>query len=276
MLKTLIYHYINDQSLKHTLKPFLQSHFAGKKGLEIGGASAIFKDRSVLPIYSIAGQIDNCNFAGKTVWEDKLKEGYNFHCTKGKVGFQYIAEATDLSRIKSDTYDFILSSHALEHVANPIKALTEFKRVLKINGYMMLVLPHKLGGLASDQLRKPTPLNHMVQDYKSDVSEYDLAVMQEVIQIHDKLGDWTRDEYNQYITSAKDNFEHRCLHHHVFAMLNTLELVDYVGFQICYAIVYSPSDIIVLCKKAKTKNNLDFFTKQAVWRKLSPFRIDRS
>jgi len=41
----------------------IKTYFAGKHGLEIGGPSAIFADRSQLPIYDVVHSCDNCNFS---------------------------------------------------------------------------------------------------------------------------------------------------------------------------------------------------------------------
>jgi hypothetical protein len=47
--------------------------YAGKKGLEIGGPSAIFDIGNELPLYAIARQVDGCNLAttpyGKTPYK---------------------------------------------------------------------------------------------------------------------------------------------------------------------------------------------------------------
>lgn len=42
-------------------------HFRGKTGLEIGGPSAVFTARSILPVYALAKTIDNCNFGATTL-----------------------------------------------------------------------------------------------------------------------------------------------------------------------------------------------------------------
>ena len=44
----------------------------GKRGLEIGGPSAIFSPATpngfIPPVYAIAASVDNCNFATSTTW----------------------------------------------------------------------------------------------------------------------------------------------------------------------------------------------------------------
>jgi SAM-dependent methyltransferase len=112
-----------------------------KRGIEIGGPSPeIFGPH----IYPAITSLDNVNF--KTTWEGSIQEGntFVFHPSR-PPGRQYIREATALVDIPSASYDFLLSSHTLEHTANPILALREWLRVLKDNGVVVLVLPHKEG-----------------------------------------------------------------------------------------------------------------------------------
>src|SRR5436309_557697 len=88
------------------------------KGLEIGGPSTIFAKRGLLPVYPIARELDNCNFARETVWEGRLIEGRHFKFGE-RVGYQFVSEAYDIP-VAGAEYDFVLSSHMLEHSANPI------------------------------------------------------------------------------------------------------------------------------------------------------------
>ncbi len=53
------------------------------------------------------------------------------------------AEADDLSIFGDQSMDFVYSSHTLEHVVDPAKALKEWHRVVKVGGYIILYLPHK-------------------------------------------------------------------------------------------------------------------------------------
>jgi ubiquinone/menaquinone biosynthesis C-methylase UbiE len=86
--------------------------------------------------------VDNCVFSFETIWEGKRAEGqtYVYHPLK-KKGFNFIREGTDLREIANGAYDFLLSSHSLEHTSNPIKALKEWTRVVKPRGAMIVVLP---------------------------------------------------------------------------------------------------------------------------------------
>ncbi len=59
-------------------------------------------------------------------------------------GMQYIHNATDLASIPDGSYGFLLASHILEHVANPLRATEEFHRVLKPKGFMLIAVPDRL------------------------------------------------------------------------------------------------------------------------------------
>lgn len=48
----------------------------------------------------------------------------------------------DLSAIESEKYNYVFSSHCLEHIVNWKKALDEWVRVIKKGGYLILYLPH--------------------------------------------------------------------------------------------------------------------------------------
>ena len=53
-------------------------------------------------------------------------------------------DCTDLSLIASKSCDAVVSSHLLEHLDNPESALKEWWRVIRVDGYLVLYLPHKL------------------------------------------------------------------------------------------------------------------------------------
>jgi len=47
---------------------------------------------------------------------------------------------------KNEQFDIVYSSHTLEHVANPVRAIDEIKRVLKNDGTLYVVLPYPDNG----------------------------------------------------------------------------------------------------------------------------------
>lgn len=210
-------------------KQYYLSKLLQKKGIEVGGASAFFTSDGLLPLYDYISSIDGCNYSGKTVWEGNIIEGKSYKAGS-KTGYQFLAEATNLKIIKDSSYDFLFSCHSLEHVANPILALREWKRILKPDGYLVLVLPHK--DRTFDHFRPVTTLNHLIDDFEKGVDEYDQTHFSEIEQLHDCSMEVPIVSKLQLIARLKENYTNRCAHHHVFNARLTAELLDYEGFQI--------------------------------------------
>ena len=53
------------------------------------------------------------------------------------------AEADDISIIADKAFDWVYSSHLLEHMEDPLKALKEWWRILDTGGVLVLYLPHE-------------------------------------------------------------------------------------------------------------------------------------
>lgn len=247
---------------------------AEKRGLEIGGPTRLFKRWNWLPIYRAVGNLDNCNFSNSTRWEGNIQGGltYNFdrkHCP----GRQYILEITDLNAISSETYDFVLSSHVLEHTSNPLKALIETKRVLKNDGALILVLPHK--DAFFDHKRPVTTMNHLLEDFSNGVSEADLTHLPEILAYHDLDRDPLAADCKTFRNRSALNAENRCLHQHVFDTLLTTKIVDWLGMEILFVEPVLPGDIIVGARKVTHPvENTAFIDSNAKHFKLSPFITD--
>lgn len=221
--------------------------FSGRKGLEIGGPSSLFGIRGYCPVYIFAAGIDGVNFSNETVWEGRLVEGNNFAYIPGKAGYQFIAEATALSKINDSAYDFILSCHSLEHVANPIKALNEWKRVLKPMGRLVLVLPDKENTF--DYNRPYTTLDHLIADFKKNIDESDSTHFDETIQLHDLTRDTGVQSKAELEERTLNNLMNRCVHHHVFSLTMVKELLEHCGFEVTHQQKGIPFHLITVAKK---------------------------
>ena len=80
----------------------------------------------------------------------------------------YIATADDLAPIADESQDFVLTSHLLEHVADPIRALREWHRVLRPGGLVVTFLPDRRHSF--DRMREPTTLRHLIDDHAADTA----------------------------------------------------------------------------------------------------------
>ncbi len=190
------------------------SSFQGQLGLEIGGPSDVFRRFAALPVYALARRIDGVNFSSTTMWEGRIREGMTYEYAQGKIGRQFIGEASSLSKIQSRTYDFLISSHALEHCANALKAMSEWRRVIKPGGLMLLVLPHRQDTF--DHLRSITPFEHLLEDESREIDETDLTHLDEIVALHDLARDAPGLTHESFLARALKNHENRGLHHHVF------------------------------------------------------------
>jgi SAM-dependent methyltransferase len=250
--------------------------FSGRDGLEIGGPSPAFAALGVWPVYAVAARVDNANFGHATVWEGDIAEGRTFRfSTRREAGEQHVAEAADLSFAADGSYDFVLSSHTLEHCANPLKALGEWTRVLKAGGVLALVLPHRDGTF--DHRRPVTPLAHLIEDFERGVTEDDLTHLDEILAQHDLAADGG-DDRAAFEARSRRNLENRCLHHHVFDTRSALAMVDHAGLCVLSVKATRPYDIAILARKpapGETADNGAFTSSSALFAARSPFPSDR-
>jgi SAM-dependent methyltransferase len=203
-----------------------------KTGLEVGGPSSFFKAKSYLPIYLLAKSVDGVNFSMDTVWEGKLKPGKTFNYYDNKVGYQYIDEAAELTSIPSDKYDFLLSCHSLEHIANPLKALQQWHRVLKDKGQLFLILPDKR--FTFDHCRPYTTFEHIENDYRNNVGEDDTTHFDEMFLLHDIEKDAGLSDRAEMIERTNKNIENRCVHHHVFSLELLKQMLEFCRFNVSF------------------------------------------
>ncbi len=225
-----------------------QNRFLGKTGIEIGGPSQVFSKRGIFPVYPIVGNLDNCNYCITTAWEDKIPQGetYRFN-PKKPAGRQHIVEASTMEVLPSDAYDFLLSSHMLEHAANPILVLSEWNRLLKHGGTLVLILPNRK--FTFDHRRPVTTMEHLFSDFNAGMTEDDLTHLPEILALHDLDRDPEVKDDTAFKSRSMHNFQNRCLHHHVFDMQLALKLVEFTGFTVLAFEEIAPHHIFVLAQK---------------------------
>src|SRR5580704_11223036 len=200
-----------------------------KRGLEIGGPSEVFRRwYSPLPIYDHIASLDNCDISRTTVWAAHT-DAYNFSPSKAP-GKTIFCDGSDLSSVVDHSYDFILSSHNLEHFANPVKALREWRRVTRPGGGLILVLPNY--ARTFDHRRTPTTVDHMFEDFERNTPEDDLTHLPEILDKHDISLDPGAGSAEEFRRRSLDNVNNRCLHHHVFDQTNSRELLTRCGMEV--------------------------------------------
>lgn len=238
---------LKDKFFPDSMKPIKKMNlylkfFADKKGIEIGGPSAIFSDE--IPIYQAIVSLDGCNFGSQTIWEGNIVEGDSYNYFEKKKGFQYICEASNLATIPNENYDFLIASHCLEHCANTLKTVKEWLRVVKKGGAILLILPEKR--FTFDQNRPVTTFEHLLQDFENDVDESDLTHLEEIIKLHDLNRDLAAGTKEHFKKRSVANYENRCLHHHIFDFELLHNIFNYYDIKIINTTFAKPYHQIIL------------------------------
>lgn len=224
-----------------------RSLFTGKMGVEVGGPSQVFSRGGVFPVYPIVGHLDNCNFSHSTIWEGDIPSGQSFQFDSGKApGRQHIVEATDMEGFSSGAYDFVLSSHVLEHTANPILALSEWIRLLKDQGTLVLLLPRK--DKTFDHRRPVTTMEHLIADFEVGQGEDDLTHLPEILALHDLKRDPEAGDFASFKARSMRNSENRCLHHHVFDTALAVSLIEHMGMRLQAVEEIPPFHILIIAR----------------------------
>lgn len=189
----------------------IEPHVTGQYGLEIGGSSGIFCGNHLIPVYDRCARIDSCDFSSQTLWQHAA----NRREFGARLGRRFVAEACDLSTIPDGAYDFVLASHVMEHLANPLRALQEWKRVLRPNGTVLVVVPQR--ETTFDRHRPIASFDHIEADFKAGTGEDDLSHLDEIVALHDLGLDPGAVSRQKFRERCLRNFELRAMHHHVFS-----------------------------------------------------------
>lgn len=248
------------------------------RGIEVGGPSSIFRRGNLWPLYPTVGGLDSFNYASRTLWSQRGG------ARLVDYDHEFIGEAAEMREIDSGAYDFLLASHVLEHVANPLKALRTWARVVRPGGFTLLIVPHRDGTF--DHKRPLTTLAHIIRDFDGNVTEGDDTHLQEIINLHDLEMDPGAGSRRAFIDRATKNLEYRSLHHHVFDTELVLRLVDNIGMMIHYVDVERPYHVCVgystpsiatppNVDSVPTEGNNALWSPFAAWRIKSPFPSDR-
>jgi SAM-dependent methyltransferase len=252
-----------------TLEPFV----VGKRGLEVGGPSPFFAQNGLIPVYGRCSAIHNCNFSGQTIWSNPAS-AQRFGC---RFEEQYVGEACDLSTIPSSKYDFVLASHVLEHVANPLCALREWERVLTPGGVLLVILPDKRATF--DHRRPFTPFAHIEADFQNNTQDDDLTHLQELLSLHDIRLDPGVSSWQEFRERCLQNASVRGMHHHVFSPETLILMFAHCGMRVLSISIERPYHIVGFAQKADPSeqeqvrlHDLTFLSEAAEWKRQDPLR----
>jgi SAM-dependent methyltransferase len=251
---------------------FLQP-LRGARALEVGGPRHVFSSAGLLPAYDACAAVDGVQFAADTIWHGEQGAGPFSPQPGPPTGTLHITDGATLDGLADGVYDAVLSSHVIEHFANPLRALASWRRVARAGAHLLLVAPHMAGTF--DHRRAVTTLEHMVADFEHETGEDDLSHLEETLSLHDRSRDAEPDDQEAWAAARRDNMQTRVVHHHVFTADTLLGLLDHAGIELLEVEVRYPHDIYVLGRFAAEPDNTALRGSRAAWRAGSPFAVDR-
>jgi 2-polyprenyl-3-methyl-5-hydroxy-6-metoxy-1,4-benzoquinol methylase len=191
----------------------------GLEGLEFGGPTELFWNPNCrMPLYQNV-KLDGGNLFDDNHFQESFSDFFNY---KYGIGQQYnvdCANPKSLDQIDKK-YDFIVTSHVIEHIANPIKAMRSWKRLLKDGGFILSIIPNYKN--CFDNKRPLTTLLHLIDDFANDTLESDTTHIEEQKQLHD----WSYGGHKDFYNLCDNNEKTRVVHHHTFSLVSS-ELLMY-------------------------------------------------
>jgi SAM-dependent methyltransferase len=127
----------------------------GLKGVEIGGAA------------HNAFHLDTLN-VDRTRDMDTVYKREELECAGVAMAVDVVAEGDDLP-FPDEAFDFVLASHVLEHLPDPIRALQEWRRVAR--RYVFVVLPHR--DRTFDRDRPVTPVDELLRRHEQGLRSHE-------------------------------------------------------------------------------------------------------
>jgi SAM-dependent methyltransferase len=143
---------LRDRIRRRSLVRFVRSYLDGLKGVEIGGAA--HNDFGVDAL-----NVDRYESMDTVYKRAELK-------TWGRAKpVDIVADGHELP-LEDKSVDFVLASHVLEHIPDPIAAIADWVRVAR--KYVVLIVPHR--DRTFDRDRPLTPLAELIERHETGFS----------------------------------------------------------------------------------------------------------
>jgi len=188
-----------------------------------------------------AGKFPSCDQAN-TVFLDRFQGNKD-----ATVAPDLVAEAAEIP-VRDAAFDFLFSSHMLEHHQDTLRVLYEWKRVLRPGGVLFLVLPHH--ARTFDRYRGVTPLQHHIDDYANLGSREDHSHFPEIevgwsrVEEFERLREEFENEWQMKMWDWPGRIRNGVIHYHVWSQNEVVDLLRYAGFSIEYVADTIPENVI--------------------------------
>jgi SAM-dependent methyltransferase len=182
-------------------------HLRGS-GLEIG---ALHRPQ-VVPTHCTVRYVDRLNTA-------QLRAEYPELGQYELVDVDIVDDGETLASIATESEDFVIANHFLEHCEDPIGTLANLTRVLRVGGVLQLTIPNKRG--TSDAPRPAVTMQHLAADHRDAGRGSRHEHYVEWVQHVEQVTDPTRRAARVAELEAKAE----SIHFHAFTELEVAELV---------------------------------------------------
>ena len=167
------------------------------------------------------------------------------------VDIVFRSDQPPLNSLSENSIDCVFSSHSLEHSSNPIAALVDYLRVLKVGGVVYSVIPNKKH--TYDNKRKLTEIDKLIEKYLKDDWSYTLEEYRDVFANTDN--NIVYDNYTEEDVVRAFNYNDGMHHIYVYDEANVLEMISFVSHKAGAELIYFDStnqtDIHFALKKIK-------------------------
>lgn len=194
--------------------------FIAGRGLELGAGSRPFP----IPPHAVC-------YYGDIRDQEQLSRYFD----TGNTALDGFIDAQTLEGVPAASQDFIISSHVIEHLEDPIGSIRATINALKPGGIFLLAVPDM--EKTHDHLRPPTPLAHLIQDSRDGGRSTRLQAYEEHVRfVHPAITDETipEDEVPNHVAGIER--ARMDVHFHCWTAAGFRELLEYcvrsMGFRI--------------------------------------------
>jgi SAM-dependent methyltransferase len=227
-------------------REFLAETFIRGQGIEIGALHMPLR----VPRSAKVKYVDRFS-------ADDLRKHYPELNDKEIVNVDIVTDGERLDAIEDSTQDFVIANHFIEHCQNPIGAVVNMLRVLKLGGVLYLAIPDKRCSFDAD--RPSTSLDHLMRDYEEGPDWSRRQHFEEWTRLVNKV----QDEQAAEEEIARNMSMDYSIHYHVWTQAEMLELIvalrRMANFEVEVSLRHEAEVIFVLRKEHNEQSEAETF-----------------
>ena len=127
-----------------------------------------------------------------------------------------------LSALDDGSQDFVIASHLLEHLADPLRQLEEIHRVLRPGAAVLIFLPDRR--FTFDRRRAATPLEHLVADHRDRATVVSDEHVEDYLR---KTDDWDEGWTDDERLAQFDLHRRRSIHVHCWTQDEFIAVIEH-------------------------------------------------